>query len=197
MKPTLYLMRHGQDEDNKRHILNGHRDTHLTFLGRKQAEEAATVLKDAKITFILSSPLQRAVETATIISRILRVKVEIIGGLIERDYGVLTGIPSKDKEKYAKEIHIIHESHYFLGVEGAEEFLAVYLRARHVLQELTVTLENNKCLLVSHGDFLQMMRAAYYEKTWEEGLAFRYLKNGEVLALTQNGETSLPEGKNV
>ena len=190
-------MRHGQDEDNERHILNGHRNTHLTSLGKKQAEEAAALLKTEKISLILSSPLQRAVETATVIAQKLGVEIQRVNGLIERDYGVLTGVPSKDKEKYAKEIRIVHGSNYFLGVEDAEEFPVVHSRARHVLQELKETLALNTCLLVSHGDFLQMVRAAYYEKSWEEGLAFPYLRNGEVVTLAENGETFLSEGGNL
>jgi broad specificity phosphatase PhoE len=60
----IILVRHGQDTDNEAGILNGHRDTTLTELGRDQAKEVATKLLDDSVEVILHSPLKRTTQTA-------------------------------------------------------------------------------------------------------------------------------------
>ena len=61
---NLFIVRHGQDEDNANLTLNGRRDKPLTELGRQQAKTVATKLKNHQIDVIYSSPLKRAFETA-------------------------------------------------------------------------------------------------------------------------------------
>ena len=65
----LFVIRHGQDEDNEKDILNGHRETNLTGKGKKQAKQAGAKLKRKKIDYIITSPLQRTFETACIIAK--------------------------------------------------------------------------------------------------------------------------------
>lgn len=43
---TIYLARHGQDEDNANGILNGQRDNPLTKIGREQAAALARKIKE-------------------------------------------------------------------------------------------------------------------------------------------------------
>ncbi len=85
----IYIARHGQNQDNAKGILNGHRDLPLTALGRTQARDTAIEINSRTLQFdvVLSSPLKRALETAMIISG------EISGPdviteklLIERDF---------------------------------------------------------------------------------------------------------------
>lgn len=46
---TIYIARHGQNEDNVHGILNGHRDLPLTDLGRQQARQLARHIKDREL----------------------------------------------------------------------------------------------------------------------------------------------------
>ena len=66
----IYLARYGQDADNISGVLNGRRNESLTEKGIEQARETADKIKKVKISFdvVYSSPLQRAFETAKIIS---------------------------------------------------------------------------------------------------------------------------------
>ena len=83
----IYLARHGQNEDNANGILNGHRDMPLTETGIAQAYEAAEKIKDAGLSFdvALSSPLNRALKTAEIISSVNNLpNPEVVDELIER-----------------------------------------------------------------------------------------------------------------
>ena len=67
---TIYIARHGQNEDNVCGILNGHRNLSLTDLGRQQAQQLARRIKDRGLVFdvVYTSPLDRAFETAAIVA---------------------------------------------------------------------------------------------------------------------------------
>ena len=66
MKKTFYLMRHGQTLFNLRIKMQGHCDSPLTELGRKQAEVAGEYLKNIEIDHAYSSSLERCCDTLEI-----------------------------------------------------------------------------------------------------------------------------------
>ena len=97
----IYLVRHGQDTDNAKGILNGRRDEPLSEKGIEQANEVANKIKESGIHFdhVYSSPLQRAYKTAEIITYTLGInRPEVLEDLIERARKVLSGIKSKHKD---------------------------------------------------------------------------------------------------
>lgn len=99
---NIYIVRHGQNEDNANGILNGHRDLPLTQLGIDQAKELAQSIKEADIHInkAYSSPLQRAYITGKIITDNLGIDApEKMDILIERDFGIMTGKLIKDIER--------------------------------------------------------------------------------------------------
>ncbi len=67
-KITLILVRHGESDANKNNIYSGGGvDSHLTDLGKQQAQELGKKLKNLKINGVLSSPMSRACDTAKIV----------------------------------------------------------------------------------------------------------------------------------
>jgi len=60
----LIITRHGETEENKNRIIQGHIDGTLSQLGLEQAKKLAERLKDEKIDLIFSSDLGRALNTA-------------------------------------------------------------------------------------------------------------------------------------
>ena len=90
--PLLLLIRHGENDFTKKHKLAGHLPgVHLNERGQTQAQALAETLKDAPIKAIYSSPLERAVETATPIAAATRLEVRIEAGLIETNVGKWQG----------------------------------------------------------------------------------------------------------
>ena len=70
MKQTLLLIRHGQTSWNVEHRLPGQiPGIELNETGRQQAARLADALTPIPITAIISSPLERASETARIIAQ--------------------------------------------------------------------------------------------------------------------------------
>lgn len=180
----IFLVRHGQDEDNASGILNGRRDTPLTVLGREQAKIVAEKLKDNGIEVIYGSPLKRAHETARIIAQELGLD-EVISDehLMEREFGILTGKPVADIPKYSSKTLQTDRVLYFIEAERAENFPALYERGKKVIEEIVARHPDENVLIVTHGDIGKMIRAAYHAWSWEDGLKTPYFDNTGVLEL--------------
>lgn len=74
--PLLLLIRHGENEYVKTGKLAGRlSDIHLNERGQKQAQALADALKDVPIKAIYSSPLERAIETATPIAEARKLQI--------------------------------------------------------------------------------------------------------------------------
>jgi broad specificity phosphatase PhoE len=186
MMTKIFLCRHGQDEDNSNGLLNGHRNTPLTDLGRQQAHHVADKIAASMSTFdaILSSPLQRAHHTALEIASRRQQEVLVEPLLIERDFGALTGRPLTDIEEFAKgDILATDRVTYFLSADGSETFDALYERAQRVVDKVRSSYEGKTVLLVCHGDIGKMILAVCKRISWREGLMYPYFANTEVIEL--------------
>lgn len=186
---TIYLTRHGQDLDNAAGILNGRRDQPLTAMGQEQAVELAGKIKVAGIRFdkVYSSPLQRAFETARCITTALKLnppeKLEL---LIERDFGVMTGVSAAEiSARCAPNLLKTNTITYFLSPEGAETFPQLIERAGRLLEFLQNIHPDQTLLLVTHGDFGKMLYAAFYQLEWREVLGSFHFGNSELLLLKE------------
>jgi probable phosphoglycerate mutase len=190
----IYLARHGQDIDNVNGVLNGHRDGSLTDLGREQAQMTAHFMADSHIVFdtIYASPLQRAHETGKIIARELNVDSPVVlEGLIERDFGVMTGqLVSEIAAICGPNVVQTPIITYFLSPEKAETFPVLLERGKRVIADIQAKHTSGSVLLVTHGDIGKMIYAAYYDLDWKDVLVNFHFGNGEVLVMA---EDSLPE----
>ena len=76
----LYIIRHGESQGN---VGINVPDPELTELGKKQAELLALRLRNIKFDAILSSPLTRAIQTATPLSELRNTPVTVMRNLYE------------------------------------------------------------------------------------------------------------------
>lgn len=88
----LYLVRHGEVEDNRRLAFVGHTDPALTARGHKQAEDLQAVFTGLEIERVISSPLGRCRQTAEAIAVVLSTSVEIDDRAIEQRFGEWEGL---------------------------------------------------------------------------------------------------------
>ena len=181
---TIYLVRHGQCEDNKNKILNGQHDSDLTALGRQQALETGILLKDKKIKTIYASPLSRTMETAKIIAETLGIDiVHVDKGLIERDFGYMTGKKTSEIAALAKTTFEISGKTYFFNGPGVESFPKLYQRASRALKRIMAKTPKGNIAIVTHGDTGMMIQAVFYGWDWMRGLNYAFWKNGEIFEL--------------
>lgn len=182
----IYIARHGQDEDNARDILNGRRDLSLTEIGKKQAEDLASHIKESGLRFdaIYASPLRRAFDTARCVAHMIGgLEPVVFDDLIERDFGIMTGEPiSSIPARCASNIITTDTITYFLDPLGAETFPDLMRRARKVIIEVGRRHPaGGAILLVTHGDIGKMIYAEYYGIPWRDVLTQFHFGNSDLI----------------
>lgn len=92
--PTRFLLlRHGQTELSVERRYSGRGNPALTDLGRRQADAAAQFLGNrGGISAVITSPLQRAHDTADAAAKTLGLDVSVDADLIETDFGGWEGL---------------------------------------------------------------------------------------------------------
>ena len=157
----LLLVRHGQSTANARGIWQGQMDFPLSEVGRKQANMAGLALTREPLDGLYSSPLSRAVETASIIRERTGFAGDVVPveGLSERSGGILEGYSWDEQERrnpeLAKKFLAIPEEERWalVGAETDEEVIARFggaiasISARHP--------EGSRIAIVSHGGVMR------------------------------------------
>jgi phosphoserine phosphatase len=88
---AVYVVRHAESEANREGRYQGRRDSPLSALGRRQAIVLAEALAGSRAARVISSPLQRCVETARPVAERLGVALEQDARLIEIAHGTWEG----------------------------------------------------------------------------------------------------------
>lgn len=151
----LYLLRHGETEENVAGILQGQMPGRLTEKGREQARAMQKVIaRCPDLKAILSSDLQRAVDTANLINLPFHLPLLTSPLLRERDWGELTGVA----------IASLRKGDFPPSVETVEEMIE---RATNWLDALTQEYlgEEVALLVVTHGLFARCILAAAAQTT--------------------------------
>lgn len=83
----IWLTRHGQTNLNKQKLMQGLTDEPLNERGIEQAKEAREKIGDIHFNAVYASPLQRAIQTASIIGDVPIEQVKVDSRIIEVDFG--------------------------------------------------------------------------------------------------------------
>ncbi|HHX87261.1 MAG TPA: histidine phosphatase family protein [Firmicutes bacterium] len=151
----LWLVRHGTTRANLEHRFQGQLNTVLSPEGRRESEQLARRLMDFSPDWFFSSDLLRAWETAQIISRAIKVKVNPMMLLRECSWGIIEGMT---RDEVAERYPYLARKFYYRRpavIPGAERKRRLMVRARSVLAALdSLAVRPGKVLLVSHGRFI-------------------------------------------
>jgi len=149
----ITLLRHGVSEGNSKGVLQGQLDYPLSPRGEKQAHSLASFWKSTGINFdlIISSPLQRASQTAQVIAEKLKVPLEYDALWKERNFGQLQGVSIDEINKRDPPVDFFHP-YQPIGIDG-ESQLDLYTRASQAIQNI-LWLPTGSYLVVSHGAIL-------------------------------------------
>jgi probable phosphoglycerate mutase len=156
MKGTkITIVRHGETVWNKTMQLQGHKDSPLTELGISQAELLAETIKSRKFDILISSDLGRAIHTAQIINKNLKLNIIIDRNLRERAFGIMEGLTREEISVKHKDIYegYIKRMDTFEIPEG-ENLVEFNARIIEAFQHLTRTYKNKSILMVAHGGVL-------------------------------------------
>ncbi|GAB7528264.1 histidine phosphatase family protein [Pseudomonas sp. 3A(2025)] len=188
----LYVIRHGQTQANLEHRYLGALDPDLTDHGRQQAQALRGQLP-ANLDAILTSPLQRARQTAEILNQQLQRPLRVNTQFRERNVGVFEGLTQAEaRERYPHLWARNITRQWDAAPDGGETIKDVAYRVREGLIELSKDYQGKTLVLVAHGFVAKTVRALarddfsdYFD--WQ-------LNNGQVLELEDVTVGDLPSG---
>ncbi len=153
------FLRHGQARNNVERVLAGRAAGYpLTDLGIKQAEKIAEFLKPFKISAIYSSPVERAEQTATIVSKKLKLDYKIDERLTEIDMGHLSGMPYEQMFKKFGNIFLkFYEGHPVIEENKIETFASIKNRVIDLVEYASKNHNEEDVLFVTHMDPIKSM----------------------------------------
>lgn len=163
MRRRLILLRHGETTYNATRRMQGQLDTELSERGLAQAHAAAEELRDAGITKIVSSDLQRAHATAQVVGNDLGLEVGVDKRLRETNLGTWQGLTHDevDNAHSGARAHWRNNAHW-APPEG-ESRVDVAARAREAVDELMRSYaqwEDSTVLVVAHGGTISALTSS-------------------------------------
>jgi len=162
MKQTLLFIRHGQTTWNVQHLLPGQLPgIPLTETGRQQAERLAEALKVLPITAVISSPLERARDTAAYLGRVCDLPVLLEESLQDTDIGPWAGKNYSDLQK-SDPLWKQFVRDPTQAPEGVESFVQVQQRVVAAVERWLKRAETgNYPAFVAHADVVKLLLASY------------------------------------
>ncbi|MFT5226660.1 MAG: broad specificity phosphatase PhoE [Polaribacter sp.] len=164
LKNRYYVMRHGQSLANVQGLIvsqpeNGLNSYGLSETGRQQVKAAIGHGSLDPSTRIICSDFKRTRETAILVHYLLACDqdLELDSRLRERNFGELE-LGSDDG--YAG-VWVADQSGGEVEYRAVESVSSVLERSVAVILDLEQQFENQQCLLIAHGDILQILQTAF------------------------------------
>lgn len=149
----LYVVRHGETEKNKYGLIQGQTECDLSKNGIEKAKELIPIVRNLKIDVVISSPLKRAYDTASIITE-GKYPINIDDRMIERNWGLCEGASIDD-------VDTVKCWNFFLntGDNGIEKVQDLLKRVSEFLEDIKNKYPDKNVLVASHSAIL---RAIHY-----------------------------------
>lgn len=164
---TVYLVRHGQTEENLQRIFQGHLPGVLTAEGRQQAAGLREYLRSLPLDAVISSDLQRVIDTVNLALDGWNLPWEKTQLLREIDWGSWTGLT----------IASVDTSCLPADAESKE---MLYERAGRFVKYLQEHYDGKTVLVVGHGLINRSVQAQIEGVGVEHLYDVPHMKNAEV-----------------
>lgn len=173
----IWITRHGQTNLNKKHLMQGRTNEPLNDTGRMQAKEARKKIGSIPFDAVYSSPLDRAIETASIIGNVSKNQVIIDERITEMNFG------RYELKKYTgmgfKMTLFWLLPEIVPSPKGVETIDALVGRSSSFLSEIEKK-DYDNVLIVCHGGIIRALRG--YMEDRNHGIRWRPKpKNCEIL----------------
>ncbi len=157
--PTrLLLLRHGQTALSVERRYSGRGNPELTELGRRQAAAAARYLGErGGIAAVISSPLQRAYDTAAAAAKALGLDVTVDDDLIETEFGAWEGLTFAEAAQRDPDLHSRWLRDTATTPPGGESFDEALERVSRARDRIVAGHQDATVLLVSHVTPIKML----------------------------------------
>jgi broad specificity phosphatase PhoE len=158
---TLYFIRHGETNSNKKHIRQGVQiDEYLDSRGIVQIQSISHLIEFLNLDILFTSYLHRAEETTAIINQSLKNPVTIYHDfrLRERDFGSLTG---KSEDEWETLIPGFMEAEKMQNYDyhpfGGEDVNDVRQRAFSAILDIAKNQDHKNVGIVTHDGIIALL----------------------------------------
>lgn len=187
MPRKIFLIRHGQTDDNVNKVIQGWRDVRLNQQGILQAQKLAKRFQET-IDVIYSSDLMRAMQTAEPLSQKLKLPIIKTPHLREHNLGIFEGWKWDGLEE---EKHILWQQFWAARDDlnlnwkkhNGESFHEFLVRVKNFFEDLKKEHANKSVALVTHGGTINRLLEALKLKKITDG--FVETHNTSITVLTK------------
>ena len=152
------LIRHAQTLWNQEGRIQGHRDSALTEGGKHDADDWGKCLKRFVWDRIFGSDLGRAVDTAAIINRHLKIPFETDPRLREQDWGRWTAKPTaRIISEELNKLDAAKRTGWQFCPPGGEDRTSVWQRSHGALLDAAHKWPGNTILVVTHEGVIKSL----------------------------------------
>lgn len=151
VRTRLVLVRHGQTEYNREGRLQGQVDIPLNEGGTRQAAVLAATVAENPPDLIVSSPLERAFDTAQILATSCGLDVETDAEFLERGFGQWEGLRGEEIRRHWPAEHADWRAHRPVAGLGVEPRHAVGDRVAAACRRLVAENTGGTVMIVAHG----------------------------------------------
>lgn len=190
---VILLARHGETLWNQQKRLQGQKDSPLTTAGRAQAAYTNRLLKDVHIDAAYSSPLQRAVDTISIMLKGRAIEPQTTPALMEIALGPWEGILKQETRRShpGEYDDFWHRPEHF-SLPGAETYVQLQGRVVDQLQDIFDRHANQLVLVVTHWIAIKAALAFFQSAPISDIASMPDLENGAMVKLTEkNGKVEI------
>jgi broad specificity phosphatase PhoE len=165
---NFFLVRHGETDWNRLGRIQGATDIHLNDTGRDQARATGEKMQGRKWDVIVSSPLSRALETASIIASCIGLPEPTpVPDIVERNYGEAEGMTGPELEAFYPDD---------TPVPGRETREAVKVRVLAAMHSIAAANKGKNVIIVAHGGVIR----AVLQSTTGQAFFGERITNGSV-----------------
>jgi probable phosphoglycerate mutase len=193
IRTSISTLRHAHTQYNAERRYAGSIDIPISEAGARDAQQAAPKLAEIKFDMIITSKLQRAIQTARIL---IGDSTPIIQNELcnERNFGVMEGLTWEDIQTLQPPVLMINVGNdlHTVNPKGGEPFEDVWERAKRFRNLLFQAYAGANILVVSHGVFLQMFHGLLRGLSCIESLGV-YPSNLELARFQFAGEQLVEE----
>lgn len=179
---NFFLVRHGETDWNLAGRIQGATDIPLNDTGRTQAKATGVKMQGRKWDIIVSSPLSRALETASIIAaQIGMPEPTPVMDIVERNYGEAEGMTGPELEAFYP-----NET----PVPGRESRPEVQVRVLAAMHRLAKEYPGKNVVVVAHGGVIRAVLqsttgSAYFGERIANGSIHSFHHSDDGLQLVQ------------
>ncbi|MBA3824426.1 MAG: histidine phosphatase family protein [Ktedonobacterales bacterium] len=187
-KVTLYVVRHGQTHWNVEHRLPGQLpDVRLTEEGQRQADRLGEAVREMPLTAVVSSPLERARETAERVIAGRAIPLHFEPRLMDTNVGPWAGklIADLNKDDPTWRAFVQRPTQPPAGVEGFYDVLQRVVAAAEAARHDESL--GDYVMLVAHADVVKLL-LSHYLRLPIEGAGWLQVPNASITALAFEGD---------